>query len=54
MAGMAAQKLETEQIYHLKTDDSGIANPSAKDKKVEGAMTGPILHQGKLYGSFEI
>lgn len=54
MAGVAAQRLEPVQICNLQTDDSGIARPSAKDTKVEGAMTAPILLGGKLYGTLGI
>lgn len=54
MAGVAAQRLEPVQICNLQTDDSGIARPSAKDTKVEGAMTAPIMLNGKLYGTLGI
>lgn len=54
MAGVAAQRLEPVQICNLQTDDSGIARPSAKDTKVEGAMTAPMLHENKLYGTLGI
>ncbi len=54
MAGVAAQRLEPVQICNLQTDDSGIARPSAKDTKVEGAMTAPMLYEGKLYGTLGI
>lgn len=54
MAGVAAQRLEPVQICNLQTDDSGIARPSAKDTKVEGAMTAPMMLNGKLFGTLGI
>lgn len=54
MAGVAAQRREPVQMCNLQTDDSGVARPSAKETKVEGAMTAPMLYQGKLYGTLGI
>ena len=54
MAGVAAERLEPVQICNLQTDDSGVARPSAKDTKVEGALSAPMLYQGKLYGTLGI
>ncbi len=54
MAGVAAERMEPVQICNLQTDDSGIARPSAKDTKVEGAITAPLIFNGKLYGTLGI
>lgn len=54
MAGVAAQRLEPVQMCNLQTDESGVARPSAKETKVEGAMTVPMLLKGKLYGTLGI
>lgn len=54
MAGVAAERLEAVQMCNLQTDDTGIARPSAKETKVEGAMTAPMLYQEKLYGTLGI
>ncbi|MDQ3392907.1 MAG: GAF domain-containing protein [Bacteroidota bacterium] len=54
MAGVAALRLEPVQMCNLQTDDSGIARPSAKETKVEGAIAAPIMFEGKLYGTLGI
>lgn len=54
MAGIAAMRLEPVQMCNLQTDESGVARPSAKETKVEGAMTAPMLYKGKLYGTLGI
>lgn len=54
MAGIAAQRREPVQMCNLQTDESGIARPSAKETKVEGSMTVPMLYKGELYGTLGI
>ena len=54
MAGIAAERKETVQICNLQTDESGIARPSAKETKMEGSITVPLLYNGTLYGTLGI
>lgn len=54
MAGIAAERMEAVQVCNLQTDDSGVVRPGAKDTKVEGAITAPMLYEGKLYGTLGI
>jgi signal transduction protein with GAF and PtsI domain len=54
MAGIAAERMEAVQVCNLQTDESGVARPAAKDTKVEGAITAPIIFEGKLFGTLGI
>jgi L-methionine (R)-S-oxide reductase len=54
MAGVAAQRREPVQICNLQTDESGVARPSARDTKMEGSMTAPLMLDGELYGTLGI
>ncbi|WP_339901901.1 GAF domain-containing protein [uncultured Cyclobacterium sp.] len=54
MAGIAAERMEAVQICNLQTDDSGVVRPGAKDTKVEGAITAPMIVEGKLFGTLGI
>lgn len=54
MAGIAAQRREPVQVCNLQTDESGVVRPGAKDTKVEGAITVPLMKGGKLYGTLGI
>ncbi len=54
MAGIAAQRKQPVQICNLQTDESGVARPSAKETKVEGSMTAPMLYQDRLCGTLGI
>ncbi len=54
MAGIAAQRREAVQVCNLQTDESGVVRPGAKDTKVEGAITVPLLSKGELYGTLGI
>jgi L-methionine (R)-S-oxide reductase len=54
MAGIAAQRKEAVQVCNLQTDESGVVRPGAKDTKVEGAITVPLLSKGELYGTLGI
>ncbi|MFO7825330.1 MAG: GAF domain-containing protein [Cyclobacterium sp.] len=54
MAGIAAERKEAVQVCNLQSDDSGVVRPGAKDTRVEGAITAPMLLDGKLYGTLGI
>ncbi len=54
MAGICAQRREAVQTCNLQTDNSGVIRPGAKETKMEGAMTVPILHNGTLLGTLGI
>jgi L-methionine (R)-S-oxide reductase len=54
MAGIAAQRREAVQVCNLQTDESGVVRPGAKDTKVEGAITVPLLFNGELFGTLGI
>ncbi|GAA4408532.1 hypothetical protein GCM10023187_30560 [Nibrella viscosa] len=54
MAGVAAERRQPVQICNLQTDESGVARPSARDTKVEGSMTAPLMLDGELYGTLGI
>nr|MBI1230665.1 GAF domain-containing protein [Cytophagales bacterium] len=54
MAGIAAARKEPVQVCNLQTDESGVVRPGAKDTKVEGAITIPLLREGKLFGTLGI
>ncbi|GAB3019715.1 hypothetical protein GCM10027284_43650 [Cyclobacterium sediminis] len=54
MAGIAAERMEAVQVCNLQTDDSGVVRPGAKDTKVEGAITAPMIVEGKLFGTLGI
>jgi len=54
MAGICAERREPVQTCNLQTDNSGVIRPGAKETKMEGAMTVPILHKGALLGTLGI
>jgi L-methionine (R)-S-oxide reductase len=54
MAGVAAERQRPVQICNLQTDESGVARPSAKETKVEGSITVPMMLNGELYGTLGI
>jgi putative methionine-R-sulfoxide reductase with GAF domain len=54
MAGIAAQRKEPVQVCNLQTDESGVAKPSAKETKVEGSITVPLMLRGELFGTLGI
>ncbi|MFC4871606.1 GAF domain-containing protein [Negadavirga shengliensis] len=54
MAGIAAERREAVQVCNLQTDASGVVRPGAKDTKVEGAITVPLLKKDELYGTLGI
>ena len=45
MAGICAERKEPVTMCNLQTDDSGVARPSAKDTKVEGAVVVPLMDE---------
>lgn len=54
MAGICAERREPVQTCNLQTDNSGVIRPGAKETKMEGAMTVPILYKGTLLGTLGI
>ena len=54
MAGIAAERREAVQICNLQTDESGVAKPAARDTKMEGSLTAPLLLNGELYGTLGV
>ncbi len=45
MAGICAARREPVTMCNLQTDDTGVARPSAKDTKVEGAVVVPLINE---------
>lgn len=43
MAGLAAERQEPVQVCNLQTDDSGVAEPGARETMMEGAIAAPII-----------
>lgn len=54
MAGIAAERRKAVQVCNLQTDESGVVRPEAKDTKVEGAITVPLMLDGELYGTLGV
>jgi len=54
MAGIAALRKEPVQVCNLQKDESGVVKPSAKETKVEGSITVPLLTEGNLRGTLGI
>jgi signal transduction protein with GAF and PtsI domain len=54
MAGIAAERKQAVQVCNLQTDTSGVAKPGAKDTKMEGSISAPMLLGGKLYGTLGV
>lgn len=51
MAGLAAERREPVQVCNLQTDDSGVAEPGARETMMEGAIAAPIVgSDGTLEG----
>lgn len=50
MAGVAAERKQPVQICNLQTDESGLSRPSAKEIKVEGSITVPLMLNSRLHG----
>lgn len=51
MAGIAAERMQPVQVCNLQTDASGVAKPGAKDTKMEGSISAPMILDGKLLGT---
>src|SRR5689334_7412307 len=51
MAGIAAERRQVVQVCNLQTDASGVAKPAAKDTKMEGSISAPMLKGGSLMGT---
>jgi signal transduction protein with GAF and PtsI domain len=54
MAGIAAERKQPVQICNLQTDASGVAKPGAKETKMEGSITVPMLLNGQLRGTLGV
>ncbi|MEH2449466.1 MAG: GAF domain-containing protein [Nostoc sp.] len=54
MAGVAAERKRPVQICNLQTDKLGVARPSAKETKVKGSITVPLMLNGRLHGTLGI
>lgn len=54
MAGIAAERMQPVQVCNLQTDASGVAKPGAKDTKMEGSISAPMILGGKLKGTLGV
>ncbi len=54
MAGICAERRQAVQTCNLQTDNSGVIRPGAKETKMEGAITVPILYKATLLGTLGI
>jgi L-methionine (R)-S-oxide reductase len=54
MAGIAAERKQPVQVCNLQTDDSGVAKPGARETRMEGSITVPMLVDGKLLGTLGV
>ncbi len=54
MAGLAAERREPVQVCNLQTDASGVAKPGAKETKMEGSISFPMLVGGQLRGTMGV
>ncbi len=54
MAGIAAERKQPVQVCNLQTDTSGVAKPGAKETKMEGSITVPMLLDGQLHGTLGV
>ena len=54
MAGIAAERKQAVQVCNLQTDTSGVAKPDAKDTKMEGSISAPMMLNGKVYGTLGV
>ena len=51
MAGLAAERKQPVKVCNLQTDASGAAKPSAREAKVAGSITVPLMADDKLLGT---
>ncbi|MDB5033882.1 MAG: histidine kinase [Chlorobi bacterium] len=54
MAGIAAERREPVQVCNLQADESGAAKPAAREARMEGSLTVPILDGDTLRGTLGI
>ncbi len=54
MAGICAERREVVQTCNLQTDTSGVVRPGAKETRMEGAITVPIIANNELLGTLGI
>ena len=54
MAGVCAQRREPVTMCNLQTDDSGVANPAARDTRVEGAVVVPLVAEDRVVATLGI
>ena len=55
MAGAAAERREPIQLSNLQTDDSGVAEPSARDTGMEGSLVAPVIDSnGDIKGAIGV
>ncbi len=54
MAGLAAERRAPVQLCNLQTDESGVAKPSARETKVAGSITVPLLDGETLRGTLGV
>ena len=54
MAGLAAERREPVQVCNLQTDDSGVAKPRAKETRMEGSISLPMLVGDELAGTLGV
>lgn len=54
MAGIAAERKEPVQVCNLQTDASGAAKPAARETRMEGSLTVPVLSGDELRGTLGI
>lgn len=54
MAGIAAERMQPVQVCNLQTDASGVAKPGARDTKMEGSISIPMILDGKLKGTLGV
>jgi L-methionine (R)-S-oxide reductase len=54
MAGICAERKAPVQTCNLQTDTTGVVRPGAKETKMEGAITVPVLLNGVLRGTLGI
>lgn len=55
MAGLAADRREPVQVSNLQTDDSGVAEPRARDTGMEGSVAAPVIApDGTLTGAIGV
>ena len=54
MAGICAERREPVTMCNLQTDDSGVANPAARDTRVEGAVVVPLVAEDRVIATLGI